>query len=361
MTRRIMTWSAVFLGLALCLVLVNQVLQLAAFASAISPTLGNGVLWGLTLLLGLGLSVPVLMVLRLPPRLVAPSTDHGPEFDEHLRRLRRRLRSNSITRGRPLESREDVEAALFALDEAAADLVKVAGSRAFMTTAISQNGALDALVVFGIQTRLVWDVAGVYSQRPGLRELSYLYSNVLTTAFIAGELDEADMAEAMEPAVSAVLGSAAGLVPGLQVASNIFVSSVLTGTANAFMTLRTGVIAQEYSRAWTHLPRGKLRNLAVAKASGMLGEIVLSGATRVSVALGRGAKRAVTGTITSTGRAMKDAVTGTGRAVSGAVSGTGKKLAATGSAIRGRLRHESSEDDEPQADMTDTGRSPDPL
>jgi len=192
----------------------------------------------------------------------------------------------------------------------------------------------------------VWDVATTYSQRPNWRELTYLYSNVVTTAFIAGELDDVDMAEAMEPALSAVLGSAAGLIPGLQIASELFVSSVMSGTANAFLTLRVGVIAKEYSRAWTRPRKRTVRNLAVTQAGAMLGKIVFSGAAEVSSAIGRGAGRAVTSAVTGTGRAVSSTVSGTGKAVTGAIAETGQRISSTGAAPRDRLRSDAPEGDE---------------
>lgn len=340
MIRRIVTWSAVFACLAFIVILINQVLQLSQFAAAINPTFGQVVFWLLLTLIGVGVAVPLILLVRLPPALVPPTVESGPEFDTHLALLRKRLSTNVITRGRPMASKEEVEAALGVLDAVAQEKIEQAGRRAFLTTAISQNGALDALVVFGIQARLVWDIAGVYSQRPNWRELTYLYSNVLTTAFIAGELDDADMAEAMEPALSAVLGSAAGLIPGLQIASELFVSSVMSGTANAFLTLRVGVIAREYSRAWTKPKRRTVRTLAITQAGAMLGKIVFSGAATVSGAIGRGAGKAVSGAVTGTGRAMSSAVTGTGRAVTDVMTGTGRRISEAGAAIRDRLRSE---------------------
>lgn len=338
MVKRIVTWGAAFAALAFTVILTNQVLQLSQFAASIHPTAGQVVFWLLLTLIGLGIAVPAILILRLPPALIPPEQESGPEFEAHLAALKGRLTANVITRGRPLDSEEDVEAALAVLDEIASETIKRTARRAFMVTAISQNGALDAVVVFGLQARLIWDVATLYSQRPNWRELTYLYSNVLTTAFIAGELDDADMAEAMEPALSAVLGSAGGLIPGLQIASELFVSSVMSGTANAFLTLRVGVIAREYSRAWNRPQRRTLRTMAVTQAGGMLGKIVFSGAAEVSSAIGRGAGRAVTGAVTGTGRAVSNVVTGTGRAVTGALGATGKKISDTGATIRDRLR-----------------------
>ena len=102
-------------------------------------------------------------------------------------------------------------------------------------------GRWTCSLFLGLQTRLVWDVAHVYSQRPSLRELSYLYANVVGTAFVAGEIEDADLSEQIQPVLSSVLGSTVSALPGLQTASTIFVNSVISGTANAFLTLRVGL------------------------------------------------------------------------------------------------------------------------
>lgn len=324
MARRIVLWSAAAIGLIAAVVVTNQILQLADLASRVHPTLGQAVFWALVFVLGTVVAVPIVLVLRLPPPLLPPESDDGPAFDAHLERLRRRLAANPLLRDQPLAGRADVEAALARLDVVANERIKAAASRAFITTAISQNGALDAVAVLGIQARLTWDVARVYAQRPRTSELAYLYANVVTTAFVAGEIDDADIAEAMEPALSAVLGSAAGLVPGLQVAANVFVSSVLSGTANAFLTLRVGIIAREQSRALTRPVKRALRRTALAQASGLLGGIAMTGASKLSSAVFAGA-------VAGTGRAVRGAV-------SGAVSSTGQRIATAQAAMRGRLK-----------------------
>lgn len=161
--------------------------------------------------------------------------------------------------------------------------------------------------MLGIQSKLVWDVARAYEQRPSLRAMASLYANVVTTAFLAGELDDAELSEVVQPVLSTILGSAASAVPGLQVASTVFTNSVISGTANAFLTLRVGIIAQEYSRALLRPRRRTLRRTAMARAAGMLGGIVAAGAGQVSSAIARATGRTITGTVTGVGKRMKDA------------------------------------------------------
>lgn len=330
--RRILFWFALFATLLLTLVVVNQVLQLAEFGARIHPRVGDGVFWGIVFLLGFTLAVPVVLVVRLPKPLVPPAQAEGPEFEEHVRRLGRRLQTNPRLAGLPLGTVAEVEEALKGLDDGATGVIRQAGSRAFILTAISQNGALDALIVLGIQARLVWDVAHVYRQRPGLREMTTLYANVLATALIAAELDDADLAEALQPALAAASGAVVGTVPGLGGIGTLAGNAILSGTGNAFLTLRVGIIAREQSRALVRLPRRTLRRLAVVQAGAMLAGITSEGGRKVAGIVSQqawaGAKGLVSGmgrAVVATPGAMGDAVTSaSGAALDALREGTGR-------------------------------------
>lgn len=328
MWRRVVVFSSVCAGILFTVVVVNQTVQLAEFGARIDPRLGDAVFWGVLSVLVAAVAAPVVLILRLPSPLIPPEDPSAPEFEAHLARLRRRLASHPTLRDRPLETRDDIEGALRTLDAHAVDVARAAANRAFLATAISQNGALDTLFMLGLQTRLVWDIAHTYHQRPPARELAYVYANVIGTAFVAGELDDLDMSEAMQPALSAVLGSAAGAIPGFQVASTVFVSSVISGTANAFLTLRVGIIAQGYSRAFVRPQKRALRRSATAQAGVMLGAITVDGASRVSSAIARAA----------------------GKGVSDAMSGVGRRIAAAGGALKDGLMPKRPADPVPRED-----------
>lgn len=305
--KRLLLFGAVFVTLALLVILINQVLQLAEFAGRFHPVMGDAVFWGLIFIFGICLAVPVLLFFRLPRTLVPPEEGDEEALRAYRLRLRERLSRNPLLQGVDVSTGESVEAALETLDDAAGESIRAAGSRAFLITAVSQSGALDGLMILGLQSRLVWDVAHVYAQRPTVRDMLLLYSNVVTTAFLATELDEAELSEAFQPVLSSVLGSAASAVPGLQVASSVFVNSVMTGTANAFLTLRVGIIAQEYSRALVRPKRRTLRRTAIVRAAGMLGGIATDGAKKVSGAIARASGKSIASAITGVGGGIKAA------------------------------------------------------
>jgi hypothetical protein len=207
-----------------------------------------------------------------------------------LERLGKRLSRNPLLSDPTIVSREEIDNALITLDSAADQRSKAAASQVFITTAISQNGSLDALLVLAAQSKLILEIARVYYQRPTVRDLIFLYTNVGATAFIAGELEDLDLSEQVQPVLTSVLGSAAGVIPGLGAATNLFVNSVVTGTGNAFLTLRVGAITKQYCRA-TVLPEARIiRRVAVIEAAAMLGSIAKDGARRVATAFASGSK-----------------------------------------------------------------------
>ena len=309
--RRTMLRVAVLLALlliaAFVVFLIGETAQVVALATAIHPTFGQAVLWALIFTYAFCVLVPIWLLIRLPKPLTPPESDTSPEFEEHVRRLSRRLQGNPLLRDRPLGTRAELESAIRVLDAKADELTKVAASQVFLTTAVSQNGSLDAVVVLAAQSRLVLRIARVYYQRPTLRDLIYLYGNVASTAFISSELEDVDLSAQIQPVLSSLLGSAAGAIPGLQAASTLIVNSVTTGSANAFLTLRVGTLARQYCGALVVPARRTARRSATLVATQLLGTIVAEGAGRVTAAVWSASKRRVGGAIGGMGGYIRGA------------------------------------------------------
>jgi hypothetical protein len=254
--------------------------------------------------------VPTYLILRLPKPLRPPASAEDPAFPAHLERLRGRLSANPHLKGHPLATQPELEASLRTLDTLAESRTRDAASQVFVTTAISQNGSLDGFLVLAAQSKLVLEIARTYYQRPTIRDLAFLYSNVAATAFIAAELEDLDLAEQVQPIIGAAFGSAAGAIPGFGAATTLFINSVTTGAANAFLTLRVGVITQEYCRATVLPSRRTVRRIAVLKATHLLGAITLAGTKRVAGAIGSGSKSAIGDAFVSLGDQIKSAGAG---------------------------------------------------
>jgi hypothetical protein len=268
-------------------VVVNQTAQVVELAKQAHPTLGTATLWVMVATYSGLIVVPIVIVLRMPRALTPPATESGPEFEAHLTALGRRLDSNPrvpIPLG-PSPARRDVEDALRILDVEANSVVKQMATTVFLTTAVSQSGRLDALLVLMAQSRMIWRVAHLYYQRPSVREMAHLYTNVAATAFVAGELDDIELHQMIQPVVAASLGTVGGAIPGFQVFTTIAVNSLLSGSANAFLTLRVGMIAKAYCSSLVAQPRTRLRRSATAEAARMLSGIVKESGARVRDAL----------------------------------------------------------------------------
>jgi hypothetical protein len=276
---------AVVATFAFAIIVLNQAFQLVELADRIHPAFGTAVLITIIVVFLVGIGLPLHAYLRLPKPLIPPRQTEGPQFERYRERLSKRLASNPLLASQPAGQPLSVEASLARLDEIADRRTRDVASQVFLATAISQNGSVDALVVLGAQGKLVLDIATIYFQRPTLRDLAYLYANVAATAFIAGELDDIDVAEQMQPIVTAVLGSSVAAIPGMSAAASLFVNSVVTGTGNAYLTLRVGIVTRQYCGHRKGGDRKGIRRSAAVQALPLLGSIVRDGAASVASAI----------------------------------------------------------------------------
>lgn len=112
--------------------------------------------------------------------------------------------------------------------------IKQAAKTSFVTTAVSQAPAYDMVSTMAVNVRLIRDIVRDCGFRPSTLELAGLYARVMKATLIAGGLEELDMEE-----VVALIGGNAALS-----ASSVVLASAAQGTANAFLTVRVGVIAK---------------------------------------------------------------------------------------------------------------------
>ena len=244
--KKIALYASILILLLFILFVINQTAQVVQLAEKVTPSFGNLVFWVLLLVYAVLILVPVFLFLRLPKSLMPPKSLDAPEFDAYLAALKKRLASNPHLKGLEFSSRQQVDEALSILARRSDEIIQQTASTVFISTAISQSGRLDAFLVLSAQSRMVLRIARLYYQRPTLRDLIQLYANVAGTAFLASEFEDVDISEQVEPVLSSTLGALAVTIPGVQLAASILVNSVLTGAANAFLTLRVGIIARRY-------------------------------------------------------------------------------------------------------------------
>ena len=269
---------AVFVLVGFTVFVVNQTAQVVSLAETFRHGMGQVVLWSLLAIYAVLLLTPLYLWIRMPARLTPPEREDSAEFERHLTLLSRRLSRNPRLKHMTISGRVDVERAMRQLDSEVDSLVNRTAAAVFLSTAVSQSGRLDVLMVLATQVKMVWQVAHVYHQRPSVREMLGLYANVAGTSFIAGELDDIEV----EPLVAPVLGATLGSIPGLQQVTAVLVRSALSGAANAFLTLRVGMITRQYCAALVIRDRRSVRRFATAQAASRVGKIVRDGASRIS-------------------------------------------------------------------------------
>ncbi len=273
-SKRILAGLSISLSLLFLLFLFNQIVQFSASVSQLSPIAGQIVFVVSLVIFLVAVILPILLFVFMPAPLIPPKNREGKEYEKHLKQLKRRLLKNpNVPDAIPLNTQQDIEKALAQLNDIAEEKIRLYAKRAFYTTAISQNGALDAIFMIALQFKLIWDVAHVYSQRPTLNDMSFLYANVMATALIASQLDEAEYLEMIESAINTGVGSAVSMIPG----TSLIVNSALSGASNTFLTLRVGIITQRYCNSLIRPERITLRNSATAAAAQKLGIIVTKG------------------------------------------------------------------------------------
>lgn len=280
--KRIAVLVSLFVIVIFGVFLFNQTAQIVQSARTVNAKFGDGVMWGLIFLYSALLLGPILLWFKVPKRKAPPSTSEGPEYEQFMTDFRRRLARNPRISAVNLVSAEDVDAAICILDKHADDVVVSTASAVFLSTAVLQSGRLDVLVVFAAETRMIWRVAHVYFQRPSLRDFLYLYANVASTAFIAAGVEDVDV----DVLVTTIFGSTVAAIPGM----HLLAEAVLSGSANAFLTLRVGMITKEYCRCTTRVEKSGLRRAATLQAAKLLGSIVKDGTARLSRAALAGTK-----------------------------------------------------------------------
>lgn len=254
--------------------IVAGVTSLISLADRIHPVAGNVVFWTIVLAAAGAALYLAIAYSRLPGALIPPAEAAGPKHEAYLEALRLRLAANPRTRGMPVATEEEIENALVILSAEADSVVRKTASTVFLTTALMQNGRLDALILLVTQIQMVTRVARVYVQRPSPREMIRLYLNVAGTAFISSGLESLDLGEMVAPLATSVVPALKGGIPGLAGISALLVRCVSNGAANAFLTLRVGEVARRYCELTSRSSPELIRKSATAAAVQHLGRIV---------------------------------------------------------------------------------------
>lgn len=311
-----------FLGVSL----LSSIAQLADVADRLSPGLGQPVFLGMGALFAILLALPVALFYRLPKALVPPADASDPHYPDYLVALKVQLRKNPRLDGQTIETDEDIAKALDVLSVEANRVIKSTASAVFVSTAVMQNGRLDGLIVLATQLRMVWRIATLYYQRPSPRQILYLYGNIGTNVLVADSLQEIEFTEIATPIVTAIIPSLKGAVPGMQGIATLLVNSLANGAANAFLTLRIGIITRAYCMATVEPSPASVKHGATLTALALVRDIAREQGGRVVNQAWEVVRGAVETTVDSTVQGTKEAVGKVASTTVGSVKSAGSAI-----------------------------------
>ena len=272
--KRICVIVAVLLLSLFAVYIFGAVMVLSDLAARIHPDLA---LWAMLVCLALiayALWCAAAPFFR-PHALTLSATPDEKELQGYKAELLTRLRSNGYlqAQGVSVNDENDVSTALDVLQRKANDDIRNTAKQVFLGTAVSQNGKLDSLIVLTLLARLIWRISALYNQRPAPSELLSLYSNVAVTSFLAAGVEDLGGEEAMSSIIGpAVASSALGALPGAEAVATAVTTALVDGSANALLTLRTGILARNYVSG-SLAAQGGNRRIATVEALSMLADI----------------------------------------------------------------------------------------
>ena len=324
--KHFLTLAGVIIIAAFLVFLYDCISGLADFAGRIRPQFTPFVFWGLLLPTAATLGWWVAMAFMRPKPIMVHADPTEEEMAGFRQQLVKRLSRNKILKdnGVAVDDESGLDMGLMVLRDRADEEIRSTAKRVFIGTAVSQNGRLDALVVLFLITRLVWRISKLYEQRPHHRELINLYANIAATAFLAGSLDEFGIEDTIHELIGPLMaGSALGAVPGAEAVAGTITASILTGSTNALLAMRCGVVARNYMSLDLDT-KGKMRRSATVEAARMFMTISGETVTRVTKLLVKSSSDAAKKNARRVARSVVDSVAGAAGSVGSGAKNVGK-------------------------------------
>lgn len=306
--KRLLIWGGVILGVLMTIFIVNQFWTLYQLLAQFHPIFAAAVI----AVLVLGLAYICFKVTRQLVKnqvvIELPLNPSDEEYTAYLDSWLTMLAKNphlDATQYQPLIKEDEltldaeskaalINEGLATLKEKSLPMIKENANAIFLSTAISQNGSLDSFMVLFSLLRMVWQLASFYETRPSLVSLLKLYLQVASVVLMARTIEDADLIEdQMEPLIASIIGeSLASAIPGMVPVANLVVSSLMEGTVNAFLTMRVGLITQNYLGNAQALEKSSLRRATSTQALRHMGSIIKSNSSIVLKTVGNAAKNA---------------------------------------------------------------------
>jgi uncharacterized membrane protein YcjF (UPF0283 family) len=313
----------ILISIVFLLVVINQLVSLYKNLDLIHPWLAIAGTTIIGLIILSLIIAPLLLITKLPAPL--PFPDDNTDLGQYKIDFKERLVSHPVAKELNLDPHNDEQLRQIheKLTEKADKIIFETASAVFVSTAISQNGKLDAFTVLAAQIRLIWKVAHIYWQRPSLKNLQQLYSNVAINAMAANTIEQIDISQQIQPIISAILKSPGKHLPVVGNAAHLITESIMEGTVNAFLSLRVGVLTKNYC-----FPEGKtiseLKSNSFLEASVLLKKLVVKSSKKVVEGILKAGKNASVQTFKTGYEAVGKVVSNAKTGISGIFSSSKK-------------------------------------
>lgn len=282
------------------LIAINQLHQLYIITSNIHPSFAKILIAILSIIFLLIFLIPIIGFFSLKEPLKVPNKEDELAYRLYLEKVKKRLNKNKfLIRSQfffdeKLSLEEQINKAIELLKNESDKIIKDSANTVFISTAISQNGILDAFFVLTNLSKMIWQISHIYNQRPHSKEIVILYVNIVATVLMARELEDLILLdEQLEPILSSLLGGAlSSIVPGATAITNIIISSIIQGSANSFLTLRVGAMARRYSEPIGSKDKKIIKKSSTLEACSLLGDIIQSNSMTILKSFARASKKA---------------------------------------------------------------------
>jgi hypothetical protein len=252
---------SIFLVFSLVVFLFHNIFVMSDLVSSLHPGTGLFLKYTLSLLVLVGLCWLLGAFVIRPESLIPPVDPTPEEKARYLKKLGRRLGKNKLLKqSGKCQMSDSIDVKLSVLDAMANEEIRNTAKKVFLSTAISQNGRLDSLVVFLSTAFLVWKVSHIYNQRPSLREIFSIYTNVVGSSFVSYGIDEIDIKTQINALVEPLMAHAVGHVPIVSSITSSFANAFFHGAVNCILVSRVGLITKNYISIGYDLDNGLRRS-----------------------------------------------------------------------------------------------------
>ena len=288
--KRISYLIILLLSIIFIIFISNQILSMYSTLNSINPVFGKTLIYSLSVILLASIIFFMIHYKKFSKQIILPKDKNSEEYNTKMKALVKELKKNkNIEEKVDYDDQNESEWVLKCidkLDEQAKKVIEENAEYAFLSTAVSQNGIFDSILILMALIKMIWQILHIYYQRPNLKFILYLYLNIVITVFTVKAIEDFDYIEKqIEPIVASILGSS--ITPGVNMVALLLINSLISGTANTFLVLRVGLIAQKYSSPIVNKEKNRLRKDATIEASKLLGKVISGSIVLLSKSIGK--------------------------------------------------------------------------